>query len=294
MLVGCSFNEFGLRIFKPSVQATPEPMVPAWSLGVLEQTETSSTWQPLEFLPTAIAPCLPGNPTTLCAFGSERGLLEYIADAGVAWVSPESVSRRGKYNPYRDLFAVAYQEGNPNVLLAGGRPQTCFVFDKRSGTHEPGPMAFHHAGSITHIRSLSEHHVLVSGIRNTMCIYDLRKSAQSHTDYKHSTPEDRSRLGTPVLRFPQYRNSAHLFHGLDVDVETGIVAVAHKDGAIAIHSLKSGRQLSRPWAADPNAAVVQVLQFQKMAGDHTSSLFAGVGSNIHAWSFGVRDHLDEA
>jgi hypothetical protein len=134
-----------------------------------------------------------------------------------------------------------------------------------------------------------------------MQIYDIRM-VKGHTRVVskwrcRNSPKIETDRG--LRTFPEYKNSAHNKIGLDVNIEAGIVATAHDDGKVALHSLESGHQLESPDIDRIQANIrdrgpVKALQFEKMSGDEHSSLFVAIGSNIKVYSMGVTDADDEA
>ncbi|KAF3012016.1 hypothetical protein E8E14_005488 [Neopestalotiopsis sp. 37M] len=233
----------------------------------------------------------------VCAIGSKRGILHYDTSAGTSlhWVAlcPRKSSTM-LAKAYRDIFAVDYFRGHDSIILGGGRPGRCFVTDTR--TTDAHWQSFSHGTSITHIKSLNQHHVLVSGLQNKMRIYDLRmvdrqyRSTDGGTDEWQTLHSGRE-PAFGLVEFPEYKNNAHIKIGLDVDLDTGIVATAHDDGRVALHSLQSGKQLESPEVDKVKVDVdyrgpIKALQFAKMNTDPHSSLFVGAGPHIKVFSYG--------
>lgn len=231
--------------------------------------------------PNVIAPAH-SNSSNICAVGTNRGILTWNRNSRLEWLHPAARQRITEENLYQDIFDIDYQQKNPNIMLAGGRPGYLFLADPRTNHRHWSRVK--HPTSIVHVKSTNEHHVLVSGPRSTMCVYDLRAT-------KH-----REKGVSPVVTFPEYQNKAHINIGLAMDKACGIVAAAHDDGKVALYSVKTGMRLKSPdidkikFGRGP----IQALQFVTMARDTTPTLFVGVGKDLHAYSFGVRKRDDEA
>lgn len=245
-----------------------------------------------------------GSQDIICAAGTNRGILQWKGEhcmtvsGSPQWAAPILSSRLPVDTTFRDIFAVEYQRGHENLILGGGRPGRCFVVDTR--TRDQNCLSFRHGSSITHIRSLNEHHVLISGTQDTLQIYDTRMikaNAQIVSKWGNSR-RPKKMADRSLVSFFEYKNSAHNKIGLDIDLDTGIVATAHDDGKVALHSLKTGHRVEAP-AIDCIQANVQergpikALQFETMSGDIHPSLFAAVGNNLRVYSFGPADANDD-
>ncbi|KAG5913722.1 hypothetical protein E4U42_000910 [Claviceps africana] len=148
-------------------------------------------------------------------------------------------------------------------------------------THSP------HASSITHLRSINPHQVLVAGLQNQMSLYDTR--------FFGAAPDGGGNARAPLLSFPGYRNAAHVHAGWDVSTELGLVAAAHDDGTVRLFSLTTGRTLRSPavdglWTDAP----VKALAFSTMGGERLPSLWVGEGQALRKFSLGARHFEDEA
>lgn len=243
----------------------------------------------------------PDSSTAVCAVGSNKGILQWNGSSmlplgdSLDWLAPSNANSKHDRAAFKDIMAVEFCQGHENLVFGGGRPGRCFLGDSRA--KERHWQSFYHGSSITHIKSINEHHVLVSGLRDTMRIYDTRmvkkftKPATASEYYRH---ESKPKCGLAMIEFPGYQNDAHIKIGLDVELEDGVVAAAHNDGAIALYSLKSGHKLRSPDIDKARVNVeargpVKALQFEKMANDSHSSLFVGVGPTLMVFSYGGED-----
>jgi hypothetical protein len=230
--------------------------------------------------PNIIVPA-PENSSHFCAVGTNRGILTWNRNDRLEWLHP-SVRQPASENQYQNIFGIDYQEKHTDVMLAGGRPGNLFLADSRISHRSWSRMK--HSTSIVHVSSINENHALVSGPRDTMCVYDIRAM------------KEREKGVLPVVTFPEYQNKAHINIGLAVEKRCGIVAAAHDDGKVALYSVKSGIRLNSPDIDKIkfNRGPIQALQFLTMARDTNPTLFVGVGMAIHAYSYGVRKSDDEA
>ncbi|ORY64057.1 uncharacterized protein BCR38DRAFT_205761 [Pseudomassariella vexata] len=233
----------------------------------------------------------PESATSLCIIGSNRGILHWPKERSITWLAPTVSQGRFNSSPkaFGDIFALDFKQGDSNILFSGGRPGKLFIGDTRSSFQEW--QCLNHGYAISHIRSLDHHNVLVAGLNNTMVTYDTRmmKDDPPSSLYKPQTVR-------PVLRFHEYKNSAHINTGLDFNKESGLVAAAHDDGKVALYSVKTGHRLSSPDIAQiqSNRGPIQAIQFQTMPNDVNPTLFVGVHSNLNAYSFGVWGLKDDA
>ncbi|KAI0485683.1 hypothetical protein F4859DRAFT_391992 [Xylaria cf. heliscus] len=129
----------------------------------------------------------------------------------------------------------------------------------------------------------------------------------------HPNNNNNNTTAQPVIKFEQYRNTAHFEIGFAYDADTGVVAAAHDDvpGTVALYSVRTGSRLrvldfategrQPPRNRDRDQAradlpIIQSLQFHAFPGDHTPTLFVAGGrqGDVAAFSFGVDDLEDEA
>ncbi len=88
------------------------------------------------------------------------------------WLGPKPTQFQ---NYPKDIFALEFLSDNPSVLLSGGRPGLLHVTDLRVPTFGYGNSdIISHPSSITHIKQLDAHRILVAGLDSHMCQYDLR------------------------------------------------------------------------------------------------------------------------
>lgn len=166
--------------------------------------------------------------------------------------------------------------------MAGGRQPRLWMTDMREP--ESGWTFVRHTSSITHLRSVNQHQVLVAGLQDQMCLYDMRFFAKSHRPNGHK----------PLVSFPGYKNQAHVHTGWDVCTDLGVVAAAHDDGTVKLFSLQSGRTLRSPELNSVKMdSPIKALMFQRMPRERMPSLWVGQGPSLNKFSFGAKDLYDE-
>lgn len=238
----------------------------------------------------------PASSNLLCVVGTNAGMVSVRNDDRMAWMAPGQTSNRhggGSRSARlpREIFTQDFQQSNHNVLLAGGRQPRLWITDLRAPVSEW--ISAPHASSITHLRSINPHQVLVAGLQSEMSLYDMRFFGERANSGGSGSGSGNGRA--PLLSFPGYKNAAHVHTGWDVCTEMGIVAAAHDDGTVKLFSLKTGRTVRSPALdAVQTDAPVKALMFSTMRGERLSSLWLGEGQALRKFSLGVRHYEDEA
>jgi hypothetical protein len=133
-----------------------------------------------------------------------------------------------------DVFALEFLSNDPSVLISGGRSGILNITDLR--VHDFGQQAdtIKHQSSITHIKQLDNHRIIVAGLKSSLCQYDLR--------FRKGPKRTQS-----ILQYPDYQNTASIRIGFDVDPESGIVAAAQEHdishSPVQLFSLHGGHAL---------------------------------------------------
>lgn len=206
----------------------------------------------------------------------------------MSWLAPSSSSSGAQHHAGpQEIFAQDFQQGNHNVLLAGGRQPALWITDLRDDDPRRW-RATPHDSTVTHLRSVSAHQVLVAGLRSSMSTYDLRFLGRP-TPSEQATSRSSS---TPVLRFSGYENEAHVHTGWDVCAELGLVAAAQDDGTVALFSLRSGKKV-RPGGGGSGGigrlrteTPIKALMWQRMPRERLPSLWVGEGPLVRKFSLG--------
>ena len=254
-------------------------------------------------------PAPASSPSSLvCIAGTDAGILQHDRERGLRWLLPpanrahQHHHHRQNDDPHRAAAAAAARGETlsldfltGNVILCGGRAPDIGLLDLRAPADEW--TALRHASAAAHVRAVGPHDVLAAGPRSAMAVYDVRYM-------RPRLRQDKDRNGTataPVVRFPAYRNQAHIHIGLDVLVGhpgygAGLAAAAHDDGRVVVYSLRDGTRLASPTVDaidvgdDGDGGVVKSLMFSTLPplsgdGGHPS-LFVGERAVINKYSFG--------
>lgn len=181
----------------------------------------------------------------------------------------------------QEIFAQDFQQGDHNVLFAGGRQPRLWITDLR--VPEARWSFAKHTSSISHLKSVNPHQVLVSGLQSSMALYDVRFLSRN------------SRGARPLLKFQDHHNEAHFHVGWDVSPDLNVVAAAQDNGTVKLFSLKSGRRLRCPTVDSIHVdSPIKALMFQRMPRERLPSLFVGEGPSLRKFSFGAVKWGDEA
>lgn len=197
-----------------------------------------------------------------------------------------------------DIFALDFLSDNISVLLSGGRRGILNITDLRVPKFGTGADAITHPSSITHIKQIDPHRILVSGLNSSLRQYDLRfrrldtpsppkKSKKLRSLYNASATRS-------ILEYTSFYNSATIQHGLDIEPELGIVAVCQEHNSVhppvQIFSLHGGHKVRLPALEDDSKIerdqVIRCLQWVDDAEYRTKSLWVGNNGGIdrYAWA----------
>ncbi|RGP59729.1 myocyte-specific enhancer factor 2d [Fusarium longipes] len=270
----------GLYLFSPLLSDPEDVTRPQWLLGETNHYQRLSVRHGLhdEWIVHSSTPAPPSSDL-ICVIGSNNGLMQVHSNETLSATAP-GVAPKDMKLP-QEIFTQDFQEGNHNVLLAGGRQPRLWVTDLRAP--EPQWLFAKHTSSITHLKSVNPHQVIVSGLQSSMALYDVRFLSQN----PHATK--------PLLHFPGHHNEAHIHIGWDVCPELNVVAAAQDNGTVKLFSLRSGRQLRCSAVKAIRASTpIKALMFQRMPRERIASLFIGEGPLLRKYSFGALAWSDEA
>jgi hypothetical protein len=148
-------------------------------------------------------------------------------------------------------FALEFLSESPSVVLTGKRSGRIDILDLRIPLCRSGMESIEHASSVAKIKQVAEHTVVVAGLENTMCIYDLRY--RKHTTDVHMLPSARARASHsksparkytyPVVTMTQHRNEIRHDADVAVDRQAGLIAAAQVEGnrnPVRIFSARTG------------------------------------------------------
>lgn len=185
--------------------------------------------------------------------GTSQGIMTLDKRSNLTWLSREQCGHK------KDVFAVEFLSHEPDVIMSGGRNSFMYLTDLRVPSFGQQPDFIKHGSSITHIKQVDTHRIIVAGLKSNLCQYDLR--------FRKGPERTQS-----ILQYPAYQNSARMSIGFDVDTESGIVAAAQEFDAshplIQLFSLHGGHTLPSCFnlgedaiAAAASGAVVPWLRF---------------------------------
>ncbi|KAH7370751.1 hypothetical protein BKA65DRAFT_23918 [Rhexocercosporidium sp. MPI-PUGE-AT-0058] len=240
----------------------------------------------------------PPASNTLFAFGTSAGVLctDKHGAYNTTFVTPDPGKRPD------DIFAVEFLSDTPSVLLSGGRRGILNITDLRLPMPPCDNDTITHPSSITHIRQLDQHRLIVSGLNSSLCQYDLRfrRTDPSSTGPTPRAPKIRQnkKPTRPILTYPAYHNTASHQAGFDIDLEAGIVAAAQESDefhpSVQLFSLHGGHKLDSPHAfgfqyKNDATWLVKCLRFARDTDSGMKSLYVGQRPVVQRYAWGEHD-----
>ena len=158
-----------------------------------------------------------------------------VAENQAAWDIANSQSFKPISSKNTDLEAeiLAVDWLDTNVTLNGCRRGKIRLWDVRTSGIEGTSLPLKHPSAVNHVRKVKENVIIVAGLKDQLCTYDLRFLTKS----KISGPTK------PYVAFPTYENKAHNGLALGFDVCGGIVAAAPDRHRVALFDVATGREL---------------------------------------------------
>ena len=254
----------------------------------------------VDVLSSAAAPL---DSSLLFAFGSSHGILTVDKrDFDTKWISPASCPASiPQENHPKDIFALEFLSDNHSVLLSGGRQGILNITDLRVPKFGLNADVITHPSSITHVKQLDTHRIIIAGLNSNLCQYDLRfrKTESAPTAYRSNRQGTNHNYTRPILLYPGYRNNASIQTGFDVDVESGIVAAAQEQDpyhpAVQLFSLHGGHMLKSPRVAGvstyDDTRPVKCLRFARDVHNKMKSLYVEYG-DIQRYTWALREEAD--
>lgn len=124
------------------------------------------------------------------------------------------------------IFALEFLAQDPSVLLAGARSGSIAVLDLRMPQCASGRGGIEHAASVARIRQLADHAVVVAGLQNTLCVYDLRYMKTTRDAASGPRRGAAREYTLPVTVMRGHRNAERHDADVAVDRAAGVVAAA--------------------------------------------------------------------
>lgn len=126
-----------------------------------------------------------------------------------------------------DALAVAALHDR-HLLLAGFRNGAIFIYDTRDPQYKC-VASFEHGSTVTGIKAVGEHYVVVAGLCDKLKLYDIRST----------------KTGTltvvAVLEYAQFRNEHTTHTHMDISSDGSLLAVTCGEGRIQIYDTWTGR-----------------------------------------------------
>lgn len=171
------------------------------------------------------------------AIGSSSGTI-LVAEDQASWSFQHRMPFHRRWSSGRDRPAevLAVDWYNRDVVMSGCRDGTVRLWDVRSKSLSAGTSSpLEHPSTINHVRKLNANRVVVAGIENRMCVYDLRFLRKSGMDKEFTRP---------FVTVPGYRNRERngLAVGFDV-LGDKLVAVGTDDERVQVFDAGTGREV---------------------------------------------------
>lgn len=133
----------------------------------------------------------------------------------------------------KNYTSVEFLNNHPNVICTGKLAGSVDVFDLREG---PKPTeTFLHRTAVTNIKGLGQHRVIVQGLGQSTCQYDIR--------YAKPIFSKDTNITTPFQEYPELDTGAYVDLGFDVDPYSGILAAAQANCTVQLFDIASGKRL---------------------------------------------------
>ncbi|KAI9759401.1 MAG: hypothetical protein M4579_002390 [Chaenotheca gracillima] len=147
-----------------------------------------------------------------------------------------------KVGPRDDADVLAVEFISDGLLAAGQRNGRVDILDKRKprmGTDRQGTSSHfvRHPSSVTNIKKVDDHHIIVCGLENSLCMYDLRFSHPPSPRKAFMEPT------RPVLEY-DHQNEYRLGLGFDIDIDAGLVAAATDQKTTNLFVLNTSEKIS--------------------------------------------------
>ncbi|KAH8593292.1 hypothetical protein B0O99DRAFT_688872 [Bisporella sp. PMI_857] len=164
----------------------------------------------------------------LFAFGTNKGIMVTDTNLDTAFINPRTDPQASDKNAIKDVFALEFLSNNHPIILSGGRSGILNITDLRLPQNGQEANRILHPTTITNIKQIDSHRLLMAGLDSKMCQYDLRFRrliTQGHQSDKSKTKAIRNvRPTSPIVEYADYQSQAVIGVGLDIDVEMGLIA----------------------------------------------------------------------
>ncbi|KFY47012.1 hypothetical protein V495_02132 [Pseudogymnoascus sp. VKM F-4514 (FW-929)] len=188
-------------------------------------------------------PRSPENTTIRCACAAPLNSPYTFAigsdDCPILVLDQEMNQVSSPSGPSSPTLALTFLAESPHVLLAGKRSGQIPLVDLR--VEGGGRGGIRHSASVARVAQVGENAVVVGGLRDTMCVYDLRFLKEKEKGKKKEATR-------PVVRMWEHRNETRHDVDLAVDRGTGLVAAAQVEGGggVRVFDVQSGAEVGYP------------------------------------------------
>lgn len=158
--------------------------------------------------------------------------------------------------PSSATLALTFLAESPQVLLAGKRSGRVPVVDLR--VEGGGRDGITHATSVAKVAQAAEYGVVVGGLQDNMCVYDLRFLKEG----------GKRKETRPVVRMWGHRNETRHDVDLAVDRSTGLVAASQVEGGggVRVFDVQSGVEVGYVAGGQAEGEYVRQVRFAEYEG----------------------------
>ena len=177
--------------------------------------------------------------------------------------------------PESSIMALSFLAESPHVLLAGKRSGKIGLIDLR--VKGGGSEGIRHSSSVAKVAQVGENSVVVSGLQDKMCVYDLRFMKEK---WKYQATR-------PVVRMWGHRNETRHDVDLAVDRSTGLVAASQVEGGggLRVFDAQSGTEVAYMAGGQPEGEYVRQVRFVER--DKGVGVWVSRGAEILEFGFGL-------
>lgn len=220
--------------------------------------------------------------TEFVAFGASKDMKLLQSGPDGNWIYNDALKTES------DVLALSWL--SPTILSLGGRDGHIRIYDIRA---KGSTKILTHSTPISQIRPADDfQRIVVSGIRDTLMVYDMRMGLTS------DVPEDRSKrqkyhkrpkpkTSAFYTQFNSHANHIELDLGMDVNPRLGLVAAGDGDRNLNIHNLYTGELLKQWSNASAESAHGRSIRSVRFVIDHNGdeALMATVDGVVVTFSW---------
>jgi len=217
------------------------------------------------------------------ALGTSSGTI-LVASTESSWTFERTITFHQEHTsgnvPNAEVLAVDWL--SHHTILNGCRDGHIRLWDIRSRAPESTSCPLKHPSSIAHARTVNENKIVVTGIENQLCTYDLRFLTLTYARSGAST--------RPYLSFPTYRNRD--LNGLAVgfDVRRDLIAAGTDEGRVQVFDGCTGQELQMGTGVGLGERKLGgSARCLRLVGDEDGEgevrLFVAAGESVEEWAW---------